>query len=696
MNKIFAKLRKKNRNQYLILGTCITLSILLVTTYAFIYESPTMQAMLPVGGDTRKLFEFMLGVVFIGCGVFTLYGTKLFLKYKSREYGILTVLGIDKKRLVGALFIDLFSVAVKNIVFGMIASIPLSYVVWTAIARALGEASEMAYRLSVKGIVIGAIFAAILMISILLAGRRFVKRANLMEILHEEQRSEQVHEIKPWIRPVSLIMLIGGMVVAMGFAPIYSRVFMKLAPAYTKALFIIPVVGLYLFLLSAVARTHKGRNPIRYYKNIVNINLMRFTARQTTKNLCVITLLIFVMMMAVFWGGQYYFSTTGQGNKYQSDIILHYPKLEKQVTKEEIHELAKKHGNTIQSEIEFDALQLIINYTQKDLTDDGVYYWTQRQKLGSFVSASDVYELTGKRIDIKPGEYYTNVYVGFKSYFWTNTDCLVEVTHPITNEPLKLTYKGKVECEDLYGLGDPFVFILSDFDYENMRRTIQDEYLEHLVFMQVNKDASHYAFAKELGQMYVAHSTEISDHNTEYDMYAEQLAKREGREYLASEPLNIKEQDLTVALYDWKYAPIITVVKRMEGLKLIVEFVLLSICICIISLTSISIMSYVRSVTIGMQNKLLFEDLRRLGANEAYLTRVLKQQLRCIFTYPCIAGEIVSIVFTILLCYFNDTNFSKDDMFLTSLVIAIGIGISIIMYTIYRVAYHRTRKILGL
>ena len=33
---------------------------------------------------------------------------------------------------------------------------------------------------------------------------------------------------------------------------------------------------------------------------------MRFTARQTTKNMCVIAMLIFVLLISAFWGMQYY------------------------------------------------------------------------------------------------------------------------------------------------------------------------------------------------------------------------------------------------------------------------------------------------------------------------------------------------------------------------------------------------------
>lgn len=85
MNKIMGKLRRKNKNQYTLLGICMFLSVLLVTSFTLMYFSPTVQELLPQGGDTRKLSWLMMGVTFLGCTVFTFYGANLFFRNKSRE-----------------------------------------------------------------------------------------------------------------------------------------------------------------------------------------------------------------------------------------------------------------------------------------------------------------------------------------------------------------------------------------------------------------------------------------------------------------------------------------------------------------------------------------------------------------------------------------------------------------------------------
>ena len=45
-----------------------------------------------------------------------------------------------------------------------------------------------------------------------------------------------------------------------------------------------------MILLSAVAQNHLKRNKKKYYKNLVSVSLMRFTAKATTRNMCAVDL----------------------------------------------------------------------------------------------------------------------------------------------------------------------------------------------------------------------------------------------------------------------------------------------------------------------------------------------------------------------------------------------------------------------
>ena len=122
---------------------------------------------------------------------------------------------------------------------------------------------------------------------------------------------------------------------------------------------------------------------------------------------------------------------------------------------------------------------------------------------------------------------------------------------------------------------------------------------------------------------------------------------------------------------------------------------LLSLYVSVISLAAAGIMSYVRSVTIAMDNRQLFEDLKKLGADEAFEERVIRVQLRKIFVYPVAAGCIVTGMFSLFLTCFNDMRlqaFEVRMLLLEGLLMALA---ACVLYGVYRLAYRRMKEIVG-
>ena len=174
-NKIFAKLRRKNKGQYGILAFCIFLSVLLLTAFALMYFGPTVQEFLPEGGDTRKLAILLLGATAVGCAIFTLYASILFFRYKSSEYGIFLALGEQKKTLGTMLFKELALLTGAAAALGLLGAIPLSWLIWKLFESFLVSTEEMEYHFGIGGLLVGLVFAIILAILLGAAGRNFVK-----------------------------------------------------------------------------------------------------------------------------------------------------------------------------------------------------------------------------------------------------------------------------------------------------------------------------------------------------------------------------------------------------------------------------------------------------------------------------------------------------------------------------------------
>lgn len=701
MSKITAKLRKKNRDQYLLLGICIFLSVILVTSFTMMYFSPSIQELLPPGGDTRKLMKLMMGVVMIGCLIFTLYGSSLFFRKKSREFGVMLALGEERGALAGQLAKELAAVVVKYVLSGILLAVPVSYLIWKLFQAIALNTARLKYRPGNAGIFAGILFAAILSLCILVLGIRFIRQADIMNILNASRKTEMVREIKPWFGRLGAALVAAGLFLAMAVPQLTVRLFRQGMPAIWNVTYLLGIAGLYLIVLSAVGYSKKGKHPEKYYKNIISTNLMRFTARQTTRNMLCIALLVFVMIGSAFWGVMYYFSAMDGGGEAPYDYSWHYPAKEAQIGKEETEKIAREHKVTLTAYEDLDSLQLVIRYTGRDMDEQKRYFDAEYEKLASFIAASDFERISGRSISLKAGEYQTVTTTDFQENVWVSVDCLNEIENPATGERMVPEFRGTAEFDNLAIGSDPFAFLLSDEDYNRFAKDLPDDWKEKHAFFNAeymtdagDKKFYEYEFADAVIREYIARATELSNHYGLYDPREEELALAAGKEYCYAGKIDLSPDNPQI-MDDWKYAPFSKVFLQANAMEMVAVFVLLSIYISVISLTAAGIMSYIRSITIAMDNRQLFEDLRRLGTDDAYEEKVIKVQLRKIFAYPVAAGCTVVGLFSLFLTYFNDMRLQAFEVNMLLLEVLLMIFIAGVLYVVYRIAYGKMRRIVG-
>lgn len=701
MSRITAKLRKKNRDQYLLLGICIFLSVILVTSFTMMYFSPSIQELLPPGGDTRKLMKLMMGVVMIGCLIFTLYGSSLFFRKKSREFGVMLALGEERGALAGQLAKELAAVVVKYVLSGILLAVPVSYLIWKLFQAIALNTARLKYRPGNAGIFAGILFAAILSLCILILGIRFIRQADIMNILNASRKTEMVREIKPWFGRLGAALVAAGLFLAMAVPQLTVRLFRQGMPAIWNVTYLLGIAGLYLIVLSAVGYSKKGKHPEKYYKNIISTNLMRFTARQTTRNMLCIALLVFVMVGSAFWGVMYYFSAMDGGGEAPYDYSWHYPAKEAQIGKKETEKIAREHKVTLTAYEDLDSLQLVIRYTGRDMDEQKRYFDAEYEKLATFIAASDFERISGRSISLKAGEYQTVTTTDFQENVWVSVDCLNEIENPATGERMVPEFRGTAEFDNLAIGSDPFAFLLSDEDYNRFAKDLSDDWKEKHAFFNAecmtdagDKKFYEYEFADAVIREYIARATELSNHYGLYDSREEELALAAGKEYGYAGKIDLSPDNPQI-MDDWKYAPFSKIFLQANAMEMVAVFVLLSIYISVISLTAAGIMSYIRSITIAMDNRQLFEDLRRLGTDDAYEEKMIKVQLRKIFAYPVAAGCTVVGLFSLFLTYFNDMRLQAFEVNMLLLEVLLMIFIAGVLYVVYRIAYGKMRRIVA-
>lgn len=694
MNKIYKKLRKNTKGQYYLLSFCVFLSVLLVTSFSLMYFGPTVQEFLPEGGDTRKMASLLLGITAVGCFVFTVYAAGLFFRFKAREYGILMALGTEKRQLKKLLFQELSVVTAGASLAGLLVSVPASFLIWKLFELFIISNEQMTYRFGAVGFLPGILFACILACVLGAAGRRFINRSDIMEILRTQQKTEMVKEIQPWAFPAGVVLTILGILLGSGLPQVAAKVFGIGLPGIVNLFYLFSLVGIYWILLSAVAQSRAKKNRSKYYGNLVSISLMRFTAKATTKNMCVMTLLIFVCGFSSFYGMQYILAGGSVQTENSKDFSLHYPVLEEQIGKEEIYDIAASYGIEVTDFMEHTATNLVVSYHAKDFDDDTSRYievYREKEMASVFVPESDFEKLSGQDITVAPGTYQTVTTTDYHGFF-EYEDGLQEVMNPDTGKTYPLIYGGTVESDVLAPISEPFAYVVSDEAYQEMTEGVQDAYKEWIIsFNAVNVEDS-YDFAKDLLAQYTERATDLSNHMGYWNIWAQKIADESGNEYSYGDRINMT-MDNNMLLGDWKYAPAFNIITAQDRMQMISVYVMLCLYIFIISLAAVSVMAYVRSISVATDNKGLFESLTKLGADKRYKRNVLKKQIARIVQYPGMIGCVLGFVFAFVMDFMNDGMISAIECKALAILAVMLLGMGGILYVVYKYAMHKAEKI---
>lgn len=698
MNKVYQKLRKNSKGQYALLSFCIFLSVVLITSFALMYFGPTVQEFLPQGGDTRKIASLLFGVTAVGCFIFTVYASQLFFRFKAREYGILMALGLEKKTLRSLLMKELCILAGVSSLVGLICSIPVSFGIWKIFETFIISGEQMQYRFGMTGMLAGILMTILLMFALSIVGWRFVKKSDVMEILRTQQKTEMVKEVKGWIFPAGIILAVAGIVLGAVVPSFTARILDVSMPAVWNGIYVLALIGIYMILLSAVAQSHLKRNKKKYYKNLVSVSLMRFTAKATTRNMCVVVLLLFVCCGSAFYGMQYTLNDFVMDSKTDRTFSMHYPVLEKQIGAREIQDTAEKYKMEVQNYAEADAANLVISYECRDFNEEGTKYlniYKEDAKASLFLPETAFEQIYQTELDLKEGTYQTVCVKNYNGAF-DFVDGLKSVKNPDTGVSRELQFGGHIEYDSLASMGDPFAYILNDSDYQDLSQGLQDQYREHLIFFDVADIESSYEFAKELLGQYMERTTELSNRQLGlWNIWEKKLAEDAEETYGYDQELDMSPENTTV-IQDWKYAPMFNIIFEQDRMQMISVYVMLCMYICIIALAAIGVMTYVRSISVATDNKGIFESLTKLGADHAYQRMILKKQLAKIFLYPGIVGCGAGFLFSFMMDYTNDGGITAIEIKALGILLLLIAVFCFVLFSVYRVSLKKAGKIVNL
>ena len=687
-SQVYSRLRRKNTKQYALLCGCCFFSVLLITAYVCMMRSPTILNVLPEGGDSRKQVMMIFVLAVMGCGVFTIYAGSLFLRIKSRETGIFLALGAQRSQVKQELERELLILALGSCLTGLLLGGPLAWLLWQLFRLCVVDTEQMLLRFDPKSYALSGLFSLFVVLALFWMGRRSVKNTNIMDIVQQSRKSEPIHAVPQWYGMAGIGLLVVGGFLGYITPTICIRFLHWYAPSWLTSVFYLPaLVGLCWILLHTVVNGwHHSRHR---YKDLIATSMMKFQGRQTVNNMLVMSVLI-----AGAYFGSFYTPMLGTGammtyDNLPVDYSFHYRSDQTLPDRQEIQALAQDMGVEITSYAQTPMARLGIDGERHVEVEGslGTTWYEQHYDVmlsRVFLSESAYRTLTGETLELEPGQVsgVLDATGDGRGVFGPEIHL---VTNYITGQQLKVTPVEPRNHDLLFGR-----FVLDDGDYEAITQGLPDSWLENMVFFNVENCEDTYDFAKALFNRIVdASGPEVAVLDAWDPIERDQDIQKEGHYYFDDYYFTYDQRNSSDFRLYWQYMPQFRVLGKADFVKTTAVFLILFIFIAVVCFAAVFIIAYTRCMTIALTNRQVYEDMRKLGAPNAYLFRSVRGQVSRVFLVPALVGTSLIYAFYTMIMFFNDNRLTAQELAGMAMCLLVVAGISALCYLFYRLTLHK-------
>ena len=700
LKKMERKLQHADQKHARLYLFCNFTALMIISAYSGMMLSPTVQKAFPTGGDSRKQMNAIFMLTLIGCVVFTVYAASLFFRHKSGQLGILMALGASRRRLMPGLFREVLLLSGLSSIAGILAGFPFIWMIWTGFRLIMIDSSDMKLSFDFRSLLISLAFLLVVAAFSCLTAWRYLRRTNIMEVIREEHINEPVRELGKWCAPAGCILIAAGVLMGYFMPVLYMRRFNTLPPVWLSALYLPSLAGLYMVMLHAVVhgfRSYK-RSP---FKNIIARSMMKFQGKQTVNNMIVVTLLIAGACFGIFYIPVNSVSALMSYDAQPFDYFYHCRADQAMPEKEDINALAGEYGLSLKDWGEYDYITLGFGGYRDVMEEDGEHWHTEYAPIcGEEMAISEEAwnRLTGEEIDVLPGTYLC-ITDREETSRYVNTSAR-HITNMVTRIQLPTECAGLLHY-DLLG-GDRQCRVLDQGDYEQLSAGLTDDWKGTFTAFNVDGEDS-YPFANAFFRRLIASNGEDCFTSKEYSRVTSILAKEEGiddwQEWESERSLmyvNPNEADSMAFRLNWKYKPSFRILSQNDFLLSASVFLMMFLFIFIVCMLTALLICHTRCQAIALNNRYIFDDLKKLGASPAFLKREVDSQCKGVFKVPALVGMAAIYLIFILLLYGNDGRIVFSEMMALAQCLGIELALGALTYAVYRFTARGIRRKLGI
>lgn len=146
----------------------------------------------------------------------------------------------------------------------------------------------------------------------------------------------------------------------------------------------------------------------------------------------------------------------------------------------------------------------------------------------------------------------------------------------------------------------------------------------------------------------------------------------------------------------WVYQPDFRILNQNDYARNMGVMFMMFLFIFLVCMITAMVVCYTRCQSIAINNRYIFDDLKKLGASPAFLDREVRSQCGSVFKVPSLVGTSAMFLLFTMILYANDGRIIGAEWAAMGVCLCITVAIGGVIYAVYRSAVKVIKGQLGI
>ncbi|HLU22359.1 MAG TPA: ABC transporter permease [Bacillaceae bacterium] len=291
---------KRNFRLYTIYFISMLVGVVIYFTFSGLMFNEDVVAAIQNKENYKTVIFIASIIVFLFIMFFILYANSFFMKQRKKEFGMYLLYGMKERQVATMVFLETFFLSAISVTSGILIGGLLSKFFGAVLMNLMHYNEEISFSFPLEAIISTIVLFAILIGIITIQSYFSVRRVQLVELFHAQEKREKPFTFSAWMAILSIILIVGSYyTITLGDnTNLWKDYFNETLIATTIAL----IIGTYLFYRQFSGWLLQKWSQSKKYlsgNNMLWVSSLRFSIRGNTINFTFNSLISAVIIFTV-------------------------------------------------------------------------------------------------------------------------------------------------------------------------------------------------------------------------------------------------------------------------------------------------------------------------------------------------------------------------------------------------------------